>query len=112
MPGAEAVAYIKLKCADNTWNSGTGGYYVSGARVSLDSIAHGFNRGQSPEAIQEDFPTLTRAQVYGAIAFYLDNQDEIDEYLAASAREFEGGRFRWLKKIPHCGRDCRGRRPG
>jgi uncharacterized protein (DUF433 family) len=73
---------------------------VIGARVSLDSIAHGFNRGQSPEAIQEDFPTLTRAQVYGAIAFYLDNQDEIDEYLAASAREFEAGAIPLAEENP------------
>jgi hypothetical protein len=42
-----------------------------------------------PEAIHEDFPSLTRAQIYGAIAFYLDRQAEIDEYLARTEREFE-----------------------
>jgi uncharacterized protein (DUF433 family) len=67
-----------------------GGYYVAGTRVSLDSVVYCFNEGRSPEAIHEDFPLLKRAQIYGAIAFYLDHQAEIDQYLARSEREFEG----------------------
>src|SRR5260370_39102502 len=66
-----------------------GGYYVSGTRISLDSVVHSFNEGQSPEAIQEDFPLLKRSQIYGAIAFYLDHQAEIDQYLKTAEREFE-----------------------
>jgi len=64
-----------------------GGYYVAGTRISLDSIVYSFNEGNSPEAIQADFPLLKRAQIYGAIAFYLDHQAEIDEYLARTERE-------------------------
>jgi uncharacterized protein (DUF433 family) len=67
-----------------------GGYYVAGVRISLDSIVYAFNEGQSPEAIQEDFPLLKRSQIYGAIAFYLDHQAEIDRYLEETEREFEG----------------------
>jgi uncharacterized protein (DUF433 family) len=66
-----------------------GGYYVAGTRISLDSIVHSFNEGDSPEAIQEDFPLLKRSQIYGAIAFYLDHQVEIDKYLDETEREFE-----------------------
>jgi uncharacterized protein (DUF433 family) len=66
-----------------------GGYYVAGVRISLDSIVYSFNEGQSPEAIQEDFPLLKRSQIYGAIAFYLDHQAEIDRYLEETEREFE-----------------------
>jgi uncharacterized protein (DUF433 family) len=66
-----------------------GGSYVTGTRISLDSVVYSFNEGNSPEAIQEDFPLLKRAQIYGAIAFYLDHQAEVDEYLARTAREFE-----------------------
>ena len=65
-----------------------GGYYVAGTRISLDSVVYSFNDGSSPEAIQEDFPLLKRSQIYGAIAFYLDHQAEIDEYLSRSEREF------------------------
>ena len=67
-----------------------GGYYVAGTRISLDSVVCSFNEGQSPEAIQEDFPLLKRSQIYGAIAFYLDHQTEIDKYLEETEREFEG----------------------
>ncbi len=67
-----------------------GGYYLAGTRVSLDSVVYSFNEGRSPEAIREDFPLLNRAQIYGAIAFYLDHQTEIDKYLQDTALEFEG----------------------
>jgi uncharacterized protein (DUF433 family) len=67
-----------------------GGYYIAGTRISLDSVVFSFNEGQSPEAIQEDFPSLKRSQIYGAIAFYLDHQAAIDRHLEETEREFEG----------------------
>src|SRR5437660_12784628 len=54
------------------------GYYVAGTRVSLDSLVYAFRSGESPETIQQQFPTLTLEQVYGAIAFYLGHQAEVD----------------------------------
>jgi uncharacterized protein (DUF433 family) len=66
-----------------------GGYYLAGTRISLDSVVYCFNEGKSPEAILEDFPLLKRSQIYGAIAFYLDHQAQIDEHLACAEREFE-----------------------
>lgn len=66
-----------------------GGYYLTGTGISLDSVVNSFNEGTSPEAIQEDFPLLKRAQIYGAIVFYLDHQAEVDKYLVQSEREFE-----------------------
>ena len=58
-----------------------GVYYVPGTRISLDSIVYAFREGCSAETIREDFEGLTLAQVYGAIAFYLDHQADIDAYL-------------------------------
>ena len=55
-----------------------GGYYVAGTRVSLDSIVYGFREGESPETIQQNFPSITLEQVYGVIAFYLGHQAEVD----------------------------------
>jgi uncharacterized protein (DUF433 family) len=66
-----------------------GAYRVGGTRVSLDSVVYGFRRGASPEAIQRSFPSLTLEQVYGAIAFYLANQEEVDRYLLEGEAEFE-----------------------
>jgi uncharacterized protein (DUF433 family) len=57
------------------------GYYVAGSRVSLDSIVMAYWRGQAPESILRSYPSLTLEQIYGAIAFYLSRQAEIDAYL-------------------------------
>jgi uncharacterized protein (DUF433 family) len=59
-----------------------GGYWVSGTRVSLDSIVLAFLEGLSPETIAgECLPILTLEQVYGAIAYYLAHRSEIDAHL-------------------------------
>ena len=54
---------------------------IKGTRVALDSVIYQFREGRSPEAIQDAFPTLSLSQVYGTIAYYLDHQTELDEYL-------------------------------
>ena len=63
-------------------------YRISGMRVSLDSVVYAFLNGQSPESIVDSFPSLTHEQVYGAIAFYLANQTDIDNYLRQGEEEF------------------------
>ncbi len=67
-----------------------GGYYLAGVRVSLDSVVYAFNRGESPERILEQFPSIEKlSRIYGAIGFYLDHKAEIDQYLEETEREFE-----------------------
>jgi uncharacterized protein (DUF433 family) len=68
------------------------GYYVTGTRVSLDSIVYAFLAGQSAEAIAQSLPVLALEQVYGAVAYYLAHRQEIDEYLAAQRDDFEAKR--------------------
>ena len=62
-----------------------GGFYLAGSRVPLDFIVDEFRRGESPEAIRSDFPTLSLEQVYGAITFYLGHPDEVE--IAMQERE-------------------------
>jgi uncharacterized protein (DUF433 family) len=66
-----------------------GGYYVAGSRVSLASIIHAFRDGASPETIRQSFPTLSLAQVYGAIAFHLNHPQESEAYLQELRRKWE-----------------------
>jgi len=66
-----------------------GGLYIAGTRVSLDSVVIRFQQGASPEKIVQSFPTLRLAQVYGAIAYYLENEKAIDAYIVEGEREFE-----------------------
>lgn len=66
-----------------------GGLYVSGTGVSLDSVVIRFQQGASPEKIVQSFPTLKLSQVYGTIAYYLENEKPIDDYVAEGERELE-----------------------
>ena len=83
-----AREYVELK---------DGAYRVAGTRVLLDCVVYEFQQGSSPEYIQECFSTLTLEQVYGAIAYYLANKEEIDKYIAEG--EIEWDKFRqWSRE--------------
>lgn len=77
-----------------------GGYWIVGSRVSLDSIIYAFLRGASPEDIVQSFPVLRLEEVYGALAFYLGHQAEIDAYLGQGAEDFESLRAQTRKSNP------------
>ena len=74
------TSYVELRGED---------YMLTGSRVNLASVVTAWKEGQSPEIVRDDFPTLPLEQVYGAIAFYLAHQPEIDAYLAALAADFD-----------------------
>jgi uncharacterized protein (DUF433 family) len=67
-----------------------GSYYVTGTRISLDSIIYAFRRGESPETICQNCELLELEEVYGAIAYYLANQAGIDAYLRQGQKWTEG----------------------
>jgi uncharacterized protein (DUF433 family) len=69
-----------------------GCYYIAGTRISLDSIVFGFRRGQSAEAICQNFELLKLEEVYGAIAYCLANQTEIDAYMTRQSGRWAEGR--------------------
>lgn len=64
-------------------------YRIAGTRISLDSVVINWLNGETPENIVENFDTLTLESVYGALAYYLANREEIDEYLRQGEIEFE-----------------------
>ena len=66
-----------------------GGFYVAGTRVSLDSIVYSFKAGDSPETIRQNFSSLTLEQVYGAIAFYLAHEQEVDANIRKGEAEIQ-----------------------
>jgi uncharacterized protein (DUF433 family) len=65
------------------------GYWITGTRISLDSVVLSYLNGESPENISQNFPLLSLEQIYGAIAFYLSNRDIVDAYLEKSEDEFQ-----------------------
>ena len=67
----------------------SGGFYISGTRVSLASVVHQFQQGAAPETILQDFPALISLEnVYGAITYYLAHESAVDEYLRAQAQKW------------------------
>jgi uncharacterized protein (DUF433 family) len=58
-----------------------GALRVGSLGVSLDSVVIAFQQGHSAETIQQIYPALSLEEVYGAIAYYLANRNEVDQYL-------------------------------
>ncbi len=54
---------------------------IGQSRVTLDTVIGAFRQGSRPEEIAQQFPAVTLAEVYGAIAYYLQNQPAMDTYL-------------------------------
>ena len=54
---------------------------ITGSRVTLDTIAGAFQKDATAEQIQDSFPSLSLRQIYGAIAWYLEHEDEAEVYL-------------------------------
>lgn len=69
-----------------------GAFFVAGTRISLDSIVHSFRRGDAPETICQNFELLRLEEVYGAIAYYLAHQEEMDAYLRQRDGKWAEGR--------------------
>jgi uncharacterized protein (DUF433 family) len=77
-----------------------GDYFVTGSRVLLEALVYEFLDGRSPESIQQSFPTLKLAQVYGAITFYLDHQAEVNTYLQRRNADYEARRQEYISQQP------------
>jgi uncharacterized protein (DUF433 family) len=71
------------------WKDKYGAIRVAKTRVLLDMIINAYNRGDTPEQIQEGFPTLELADVYMVIGYYLRNKAEVDTYLAEGVKQAE-----------------------
>ncbi|MBL8204444.1 MAG: DUF433 domain-containing protein [Blastocatellia bacterium] len=84
-----------------------GAYRITDSRVSLDSVVYAFLKGDSPEAIAQSFPVLKLAEVYGALAWYLENQDEFDAYLSKADERHEQMKRNLIEKYPQLYRDLR-----
>lgn len=59
---------------------------VKGTRVPLDTLVSAFKRGESPESIQESYPTVALADVYAVLAYYLNHRAEVEVYIAEQER--------------------------
>jgi uncharacterized protein (DUF433 family) len=55
---------------------------VAGTRVRLETVLTAYEEGATPEEIVQDFSSLTLANVYAVIGYYLQNTATVNEYLS------------------------------
>jgi|OpeIllAssembly_1097287.scaffolds.fasta_scaffold1770008_1 uncharacterized protein (DUF433 family) len=66
-----------------------GSIRIVGTRIAIESIIQSFRDGATPEEICQDFPSLSLAQVYDVLAFYLSHQADVEVYLREQAQASE-----------------------
>ena len=78
---AETLTHIHRDATGTAWIDDSG---VRVIQVAQEHIGHGW----SADAIQENHPALTLAQIHAALAWFFDHQDEMEKEMAA--RESSG----------------------
>lgn len=71
---------------------------IKGTRISVANIAGFYLMGFGPEEIQRELPHLTLAQVYDAIAYFLDHREDMNRLIQKDleetvSAEFPAGKF-------------------
>lgn len=62
---------------------------IDGTRVTVNQIVTLYQQGYSPEEIGDQYPHVTLAQIYAALAHYHANRDEVEADLTAEQAEAE-----------------------
>ncbi|MGQ9625857.1 MAG: DUF433 domain-containing protein [Anaerolineae bacterium] len=62
---------------------------IEGTRITVNQIVALYKQGYSPEEIADQYPQLSLAQVYAALAYYHANREEIEADLASEKLEAE-----------------------
>lgn len=62
---------------------------IRGTRTPVRAIVELYRLGISPEEVPSHLPHLNLAQVFDALSFYSDHQDEINEYILINSPQSE-----------------------
>ena len=55
---------------------------IKGTRIGIESVLYEYiHNSQTPEAIADNYYTLTLEQVYATILYYLQNREKVGAYL-------------------------------
>ena len=74
---------------------------VGATRVTLDSIVAAYAAGRPAEQIRKSFPTLTAADVFGALHYYLTHRAAVDEGIRRRAADAERLRAESIARGDH-----------
>ena len=60
----------------------SGGLRVGQSRVLLELVIRAFQDGATPEAIAQRYPTVTLADIYAVVAYFLRHREDLEAYLS------------------------------
>jgi len=60
---------------------------VGNTRVTLETVVEAFLEGATAEEIVQQYPTLSLADVYSTISYYLRRRPEVESYLERRRQE-------------------------
>ena len=76
---------------------------VGGTRVTLDTVIGAFEEGATAEEIAIQYDSLSLRDVYGAIAYYLENAEEVEAYLRQQQEHASEVRCQFEARSPQAG---------
>jgi uncharacterized protein (DUF433 family) len=88
MPDVIATEHQHIECVEGVQG---GSPVIKGTRTPVKTIVGYYKLGLSVEEILEGLPHLTPAQVYDALSYYHDHQEEIE-------RDIRESRIEWVLK--------------
>lgn len=64
--------------------------YIAGTSMKVAHIVIDVQTwGMTPQEIQDNYPSLSKAQIHAALAYYYDNNEIVDEQIAQGAEEYK-----------------------
>ena len=66
---------------------GSGKPIIAGTRTRVSNIIAYHKLGLSPEELDREFPSLRLAQIYDALSYYYEKQEDIDREIDEDSEE-------------------------
>ena len=76
---------------------------IAGSRVTLDTVVGAFIRGATAEEIAQQYPSITLADVYATISYYLQHREEVEKYLEKRRKHAKAVREQNQKRFDQSG---------
>ena len=76
---------------------------IAGSRVTLDTVIGAFLSGATAEEIAQQYPSITLADVYATISYYLQHQEEVEKYLEKRRKNAKTVKDQNLKRFDQSG---------
>ncbi len=62
---------------------------LTGHRIELYHVMKSFNEGHTAEMLYHEYPTLPLGLIYKVLAFYFENQSDVDRYVSEVENELD-----------------------